>query len=64
MPTPVLCTLLQLVILTKMKHHFCVRCAVLEGDVQPLGRQELDSNVLKSPLLDRHIIHVSNIVLT
>jgi len=40
-------------------HQICGRCAVLEGDVQPLIRQELDSNVLKSPLLDRHIIYVS-----
>jgi len=47
-----------------MKHHFCGRRAVLEGDVQPLGRQEFYSNVLKSPLLDRHVIHVSKLVLT
>jgi len=42
----------------------CGRRDVLDGDVQPLGRQALDPNVLKSPLLDRHIVHVSNLVLT
>jgi len=60
---PVLYTL-PLVIFPKMKHHFCGRRAVLEGDVQPLGRQEFYSNILKSALLDRHVINVSKLVLT
>ena len=55
---------LPIVILTKMKHHFCGRRAILEGHVQPLRRQELDSNVLKYALLDGHIIHCSKLVLT
>jgi len=55
---------LPLVILAKMKHHICGRRAVLERDVQTLRRQEIDSNVLKSPLLDGHIMHVSKMVLT
>jgi len=42
----------------------CGRRVVLEGDEQPLRRQELDSNVLKSPLLDGHIIQVSKLVPT
>jgi len=46
-----------------MKYHFCGCRAVLEEDMQPFGRQELDSNVLKSPLLERHIIHVTKLVL-
>jgi len=37
-----------------MKHHICGRRPDLEGDVQPLGCQDLDSYVLKSPLLDGH----------
>ena len=47
-----------------MKHHFCGRRAILEGDLQPLRRQELDSNFLISPLLDGHILHFSKLVLT
>jgi len=54
---------LPLVILAKMKHHFRRHSAVLEGDVQTLGRQELDSNVLKSALLHRHVLHVPKLVL-
>jgi len=46
-----------------MKHNICGRRAPLEGDVQHLGRQELDSNILKSRLLDRHITRVSKLVL-
>jgi len=48
---------LPFVILTKMKHHNCGRRAVLEGDVQ-LCRQELDSDVVKSLLLDGYKMHV------
>ena len=47
-----------------MKHHFCGRRAVLEGDVQTLGRQEFYSDILKSALLDRHKVHVLKLVLT
>jgi len=54
---------LPLIILAKMKHHFCGRRDILEEDVQPFRRQELDPDVLKSPLLDGHIIHVSKLVL-
>jgi len=64
MATPRLYKLLQLVIVPKIKHHLCRRRDVLEGNVQPLGRQELESKVPKPPLLDRHIIHVSKLVLT
>ena len=46
-----------------MKHRFCGRRAVLEEGVQNLGRQELDPNFLKFPLFDRHIIHISKLVL-
>ena len=37
---------LPLVILTKMKHHFRGRRAVLEGDVQPLVRQETRADMM------------------
>ena len=47
-----------------MKNHFCGRRSALEGEVQPLSRQELDKDVLKFPLLNGHIIHVSKLVLT
>ena len=49
---------------SKMKHHLRRRRAVLEEDVQHFGRQEFYSNILKSPLLDRHVIHVPKLVLT
>jgi len=58
------CYKLSFVFLANMRHHVCGRRAVLEGDVQPLRRQELDSNVLKFPLLDGHVMHVSKLVLT
>jgi len=54
---------LPLVILAKMKHHSCGHSAVLKGDVQTFGRKELDSNVLKSALLHRHVLHVPKLVL-
>ena len=38
--------------------------SVLEGDVETFDRQKLDWNVLKSPLFNGHIIHVSKLVLT
>jgi len=54
----------QLVIFLKMKNNFRGRRAVLVGDVQSFGFQELDSNVLKSALLDGYTIHVFKLVLT
>ena len=55
---------LPLAILEKMKHHFGRHSSLLKGDVQTLGLQELDSNVLKSALLHRHVLHVLKLVLT
>jgi hypothetical protein len=46
-----------------MKHHFCGRRAVLERDVQPLERENLDPYRLKLPLLHRHIVDVSELVM-
>jgi len=54
---------LPLVILAKMKHQFRRHSNVLKGDVQTFGRQGLDSNVLKSTLLQRHVLHVPKFVL-
>jgi len=54
---------LQLVIVVKMNHHSCGHSAVLKGDVQTLGLQELYSNVLKSALLHRHELYVPKLVL-
>ena len=54
---------LPLVNLAKIKHHFRRHSAVLKGDVQTLGRQQLDSNVLKSSLIHRNVLHVLNLVL-
>ena len=42
-------------ILAKMKHHIRGHRAVRKGDVQTFGRQELDSNILKSALLHWHV---------
>jgi len=60
---PVAYEIITNLFLTKMKHHICGRRTVLEGDVQTLGRQELDPDVPKSVLLDWHIIHVPKLVL-
>ena len=46
-----------------MKHYFCGRRAVLEWDVQPLERKELDPYRLKMPLLHRHIVDVSELMM-
>ena len=46
-----------------MKHCSCGHSAVRKGDVQTFGRQELDSDVLKSVLLHRHVLHVPKLVL-
>jgi len=50
---------LPLVILEKMKHHLRGHCAVLKGDLQTLGFQEFDSNVLIPALLHRHLLSCS-----
>jgi len=55
---------LPLVILAKMKHNSCGHNAVHKGDVSTLGRQVLDSNVLKSAQLHRHVLHVPKLLLT
>ena len=54
---------LPLVILAEMKHHFCGRRSILKRDVQPLEREELDPYRLKLPLLHRHIVDVSKLVI-
>jgi len=45
------------------KHHFCRRDAVIEVDVQPLEREELDPYRLKLPPLHRNIVLVSELVM-
>ena len=47
-----------------MKNYFRGHGAVREGDVQTLGREEFDPNVLESALLQRHVLHVPKLVLT
>jgi len=54
---------LPLVILAEMKHYFRGHSAIREWDVQTLGREEFDSNVLDSVLLHRHVLHVPKFVL-
>ena len=46
-----------------MKHHFCGRHAVLEGDVQQLERVKLDPFKLKISLLHRHVLDVTDLVM-
>ena len=46
-----------------MKHHFCGRRAILEEDVQPLEREELDPYKLKFPLLQRRIVDVTELAM-
>jgi len=55
---------LPLLILAKMKHHFRRHSAVPKGDVQTFSHQELPSNILKSALLNWHVLHVLKLVLT
>jgi len=50
--------------LAEMKHHFCRRHNILEWDVQSLEREKLDPNRLKLPLLHRHILDVSELVMS
>ena len=47
-----------------MKHHFREHRAVRKGNLRTLGRQELDSNILKSALVHWHLLHVPILVLT
>ena len=49
-------------ILAEMKHHICKCRVILEEDVQPLQREELDPYFLKLPLLHRHIFDVSELI--
>jgi len=51
-------------ILAEIKHHFCGCRAILEGDLQRLEREELDPYRLKLPLLHRHIVDVSELVIS
>jgi len=46
-----------------MKHYVRGHGAVLKGDVQSFGRQELDSNVLESALFHSLVLHVPKLVL-
>jgi len=46
-----------------MEHYSRGHCAVRKGDVQTVGREEFDSNVLESALLHRHVLHVPKLVL-
>jgi hypothetical protein len=46
-----------------MKHHFRGRHTLLERDVQPLERENLDPYRLKLPLLHRHLVNVSDLVM-
>ena len=52
-----------MVILAKIKHQFRGHSVVLEWDVLTFGRQELDSNILKSALLHRLVLYVPKLVL-
>ena len=56
----VLYRFLPLVILAEMKHNFRRHSAIREWDVQAFRREEIDSNVLKSALLHRHVLNVRN----
>jgi len=59
----VLYRFLPIVIFAIMKYNLCGRRAVLERDVQAQRRQELDSDVLKFPLLDWHLMKVPKLLL-
>ena len=50
-------------ILAKMKQHIWGHSAVLKWDVPTLCPQEFHSNVLKSALLQRHVLHVLKLML-
>jgi len=53
-----------MVILAKMKQQFCGRRAILERDVQPLEREELDPYGLKLPQFHWHKVDVSKLVMS
>jgi len=55
--------ILPLVIIAKLKHHICGRCAVLKGEVQPFQREELDPYKTKLPLLHQHTLDVWKLVM-
>jgi len=55
---------LPLVILAKMKRYTSGHRVVRKRDVLTLDRHEIDSNILKSTLLHRHVLHVPKLVLT
>ena len=50
-------------ILAEMKHHFCGVRAILDWDVQPLEREEIEPYRLKLPMLHRHIVDLSELVM-
>jgi hypothetical protein len=47
-----------------MKHYLRGRYAIIEGDVQTIRRQKLNSDVLESPLLHGHVMHVLKLAMT
>ena len=47
-----------------MKHHFCGRHTVFDGNVQSLEREKFDPNGLKLPLLHRHTVDLSELVMS
>ena len=55
---------LPLLILAKIKHHLFGRYAVFEGDIHSLEREKLDSYRVTLSLLHRHILYVSEIVMS
>ena len=50
-------------ILANMKHHIYGSRAILEGDVQPFEREELDPNGMNLPLLNGHILDVPKLLM-
>ena len=47
-----------------MKLHFCGPYAVFEGDVQSLECEKLDPNRMKLPLIQRHKLNDSELVMS
>jgi len=47
-----------------MKHQFCRRHTIFEWNVQSLKREKLDPHMLKLPLLHRHLLDVSELVMS
>ena len=48
----------------KMEHQFCWRLTFLEETVKSLEREKFDPNRLKLPLHHRHILDVSELVMS